>query len=216
MVKCYQSKQPGAGARQGGSALSPPWVTRVNTRDTRINKMLSSERGGQYRQGKWKHNFCWYSLFVPALLVTESTRPTDGAVIQRMENSIKVKYLQTRDCEWFGDVREVVNIENNCDNCGPVSAGQYCVNQKYLVYTPSLVACWPRQCYSPAILGNKNVHTHYLHALNLRDKNQIMVLATAPVSGAQIMYLDPAPAWSDSRRTLKQIFSMKVNCQSLV
>ena len=53
-------------------------------------------------------------------------------------SSIKVKYLQTRDCEWFGDVREVVNIENNCDNCGPVSAGQYCVNQKYLEGIPHL------------------------------------------------------------------------------
>ena len=67
--------------------------------------------------------------------MTESTRPTDGAVT-RMESSIKVEYLQTRDCEWIGDVGEVVNIENNCDNCGPVSAGQYCVNQKYLVLHP--------------------------------------------------------------------------------
>ena len=44
MVKCYQSKQPGAGARQGGSALSPPRVRRVNTRDTRINKMSVQAR----------------------------------------------------------------------------------------------------------------------------------------------------------------------------
>ena len=80
--------------------------------------------------------------------MTESTRPTDGAVIQRMENSIKVKYLQTRDCEWFGDVREVVNIENNCDNCGPVSAGQYCVNQKYLVDIHTL----PRGVLTPTML----------------------------------------------------------------
>ena len=46
--------------------------------------------------------------------MTESTRPTDGAVT-RMESSIKVEYLQTRDCEWIGDVGEVVNIENNCE-----------------------------------------------------------------------------------------------------
>ena len=53
------------------------------------------------------------------------------------ESSIKVKYLQTRDCEWFGDVGEVVNIENNCDNWTSVtSSSQYCVTQKYLVWTP--------------------------------------------------------------------------------
>ena len=68
--------------------------------------------------------------------MTESTRPTDGAVT-RMESSIKVEYLQTRDCEWFGDVGEVVNIENNCDNWTSVtSSSQYCVNQKYLVLHP--------------------------------------------------------------------------------
>ena len=52
-------------------------------------------------------------------------------------SSIKVKYLQTRDCEWFGDLGEVVNIENNCDNWTSVtSSSQYCVNQKYLEETP--------------------------------------------------------------------------------
>ena len=49
--------------------------------------------------------------------MTESTRPQMAR--RHPENgefsSIKVKYLQTRDCEWFGDLGEVVNIEN-CDN----------------------------------------------------------------------------------------------------